>query len=151
MLDKSLIEKIRADAKRQYRSLGNPKFHFVQETWDSRPYDPIIEEITTTYLTEDVTDVNYDVSFRFLLRFSDALWILELSMVGPYFILRPADDGGGEMCGARLDLVRRCQEKGLTRLNYDETRALNIDGSKCSPSEKSIYEWLFYNDPDLED
>lgn len=148
MLDESLMDQIRADAKRRYTSLSNPNFSFIQKIWESRPYDPIIEEIGILCRLEDITDVNYDVSFQYVLRFSDTQWILELSMVGPYFILRPADGGGG-MDGAHPDIVERCREKGLTRLDYDEAKALNIDGNKCLPSEKSIYEWLFYNDPDL--
>lgn len=84
--------------ERQYKSLEEPDYSFVSEAISSKPYDELVKQIQIIFETEEVTDLNEDVCFRYLLSRSGRQWIVELSMVGLYAtILRLSEVGLSEL------------------------------------------------------
>lgn len=71
-----------------YGSMYNPNYSFVAKSFEKQPYKKVISEISTRLLVEDITDINYDVSFSYILKNEElAEYSLQLSMVGRFFTL----------------------------------------------------------------
>jgi len=71
----------------KYKSTKNPERSFVSKSVKSNIYRTLVDEVATLCQLEEITDINEDVSFRYLLRVTDRTWVLELSMVGPFATL----------------------------------------------------------------
>ncbi len=71
-----------------YGSLDEPDFSFLSAVMATCPYSELIEELRYRFEVEEYTDVNYEVSFQFVLRdATGARRRLELSMLGRYAVL----------------------------------------------------------------
>ncbi len=66
-----------------YGSLSDPSYSFVERAMSAQPYAECVDRLSNLVDVEDVTDVNDDVSFRYLLSRGPNEWALNLSMVGP--------------------------------------------------------------------
>lgn len=69
-----------------YKSLDQPDFGFVRKVFSARPYDPLIKRMRDYAVVEECTEAEDDVCFSYLLKGRNALWKLDLSVVGPYGI-----------------------------------------------------------------
>ncbi|MEW8288135.1 MAG: hypothetical protein AB2697_19310, partial [Candidatus Thiodiazotropha endolucinida] len=78
----------------KYKSLDEPDYSFVNKAIASKPYSSLIRVFKSIYVIEDITDINDDVSFRYLLSNSNNKWIIELSMLGLYAVLLRAQNSG---------------------------------------------------------
>ena len=76
----------------KYGSVENPERSFVSKSIESNVYRTLVNEITATCQLEEITDINEDVSFRYLLAVTDHTWVLELSMVGAFATLMRVTD-----------------------------------------------------------
>lgn len=84
---KKLLDNIINDIKTKYQSLEKPNFSFVSRIVDVNPYMEFIEGLKAYCGIEDITDINYDVSFVYILNCSNQQYMLQLSMVGRYAVL----------------------------------------------------------------
>lgn len=69
-----------------YKNLDQPDFGFVRKVFSARPYDPLIKRMRDYAVVEECTEAEDDVCFSYLLKGRNALWKLDLSVVGPYGI-----------------------------------------------------------------
>jgi hypothetical protein len=69
-----------------YKSLKQPDFAFVKKTKSQRPYETILRRLRDYAAIEENIDTDDDVCFSFLLKGRNALWKLDLSMIGPFAI-----------------------------------------------------------------
>lgn len=67
-----------------YKSLEQPDFGFVRKVLSARPYDPLIKRMRDYAVVEECTEAEEDVCFSYFLKGRNALWKLDLSVVGPY-------------------------------------------------------------------
>ncbi|HEX5447272.1 MAG TPA: hypothetical protein VFW87_25880 [Pirellulales bacterium] len=72
----------------KYQSLEEPRFEFVADALAERPYSAIVQSLAKLFEVAEDTDANDDVSFGYLLSKGREHLFLQLSMVGPYAILR---------------------------------------------------------------
>jgi hypothetical protein len=84
---KKLLDNIINDIKTKYQSLEKPNFTFVSKIVDRNPYWEFIEGLKAYCEIEDITDINYDVSFVYIVNCSNQQYMLQLSMVGRYAAL----------------------------------------------------------------
>jgi hypothetical protein len=77
---------------KKYVSTENPDRSFVSKSVNRNVYCDLVNEVAAVCELEEVTDVNEDVSFRYILTFADCSWVLELSMVGPFATFMRIDD-----------------------------------------------------------
>jgi len=84
----SELDTIKAQVLDKHRSLEKPDFHFRWDVINHRPYTRLIDELLTHFFIKDVTDLNQDGSFVYLIEQDrDRQWKLQISMVGPYAVL----------------------------------------------------------------
>jgi len=69
-----------------YRSLEHPDFGFVKKTIKARPYERLIKRMRDYAVIEEITEGEDDVCIGYLLKGRNALWKLDLSLVGPFGI-----------------------------------------------------------------
>lgn len=106
----------------RYGSLEHPNYAFVAELVDDQPFAELVTAISNVVDVEETTDVNDDVSFRYLLADEARRWTLDLSMVGPYGLLMRlapslivvTDDSA---LGTELEIVRLLQQAGISLLS----------------------------------
>ena len=111
-MTKKVRQSLLSAIERKYKSLKKPDFSFVDKSLKSKPYSSIISALENDFDIEYITELNYDVSFSYVLSKSEKKWALELSMIGPYAV--------------------------LTRINeYNNTVSL-INPNLCYPCEKDI-------------
>jgi hypothetical protein len=79
-----LLDKIMDDIQIKYKDFTKPDFRFVSKIIDKNPYVNFINEIKHYCKIEEITDINYDVSFVYVLDCLDKQYMLQLSMVGRY-------------------------------------------------------------------
>jgi len=78
--------------KNQYRSFEKPDYSFVSKVASSKPYQGLVQQLQELFVTEEITDLNDDVSFRYLLSKSEKQWVVELSMIGSYATILRVND-----------------------------------------------------------
>ncbi|MEQ9345462.1 MAG: hypothetical protein RIG26_03370 [Thalassospira sp.] len=83
-----LLSCIREEALRRYHSFDEPNFSFVEKTHARNPYINILNSLEREFDLDENTDVNDDVCFSYFLSKSQWSWLLQLSMVGRYSILK---------------------------------------------------------------
>ena len=82
---------------KKYKSLERPEFFFIRETEKLRPYDDLVHKMRKIFNVKEETDINYDVSFRYLVSRVDDQWLIQLSMLGPYAVVMGVRDGPSEI------------------------------------------------------
>jgi hypothetical protein len=82
--ENELLDRIIQDIQIKYKDFTNPDFRFISKIVDKNPYVNIINEIKRHCKVEEITDINYDVSFVYVLDCLDKQYMLQLSMVGRY-------------------------------------------------------------------
>jgi hypothetical protein len=78
---------ILATIESKYHSLVEPDFAFVKQALDKDPFKDLRQILEQTFILDDYTDPNDDVSFVYNLHTAQGAvetWSLWLSMVGPY-------------------------------------------------------------------
>ena len=91
--DNALLSNIKQALVARYRDLGNPWYGWVLPAYEAIPYKAVVNDFVTLGATvEDDTDLNDDVSCRYLIQRDGVLLIAELSLVGPYAVLLYGDD-----------------------------------------------------------
>jgi len=78
----------------KYKSLEHPDFSFVSKVNATRPYYSLINKLANWFGVKEISDVNDDVSFRYLLSKSKNQWVIELSMLGLYATILKISDTG---------------------------------------------------------
>jgi hypothetical protein len=78
--------KIREAIGSAYKSLDQPDFTFVKKMLGSRPYEPLVRRLRDYAAVEECAEGEEDVCFSYFLKGRNALWKLDLSIVGPYGI-----------------------------------------------------------------
>jgi hypothetical protein len=73
--------------KEKYLSLDEPDFSFVNKAVRDNMYRFIIEKLANIFDVTEVTDLNDDVCFRYVLKKDSQSWVLEISMLGPYAVI----------------------------------------------------------------
>jgi hypothetical protein len=71
---------------RRYGSLSEPKFHFVEQMMNERPYDRLIDTVRSKFQVIETTDEEEDHAFLHVLSRGHQSWAMYLSMVGPYAV-----------------------------------------------------------------
>jgi hypothetical protein len=69
-----------------YVSLEQPDFAFVKKTVKARPYEKLLKRMRDYAAIEEITEGEDDVCVGYLLKGRNALWKLDLSLVGPFAI-----------------------------------------------------------------
>jgi hypothetical protein len=78
----------------KYGSLEQPDFTFVNKTVLDNPYFSLLNELKIVFEVEEITDINDDVSFQYVLSTSGKQWVIQVSMIGLYaIVLKILDDG----------------------------------------------------------
>lgn len=119
------------DVQNAYEDVGAPRMSFVSSVEHSRPYRDLVHALSDVAELTDDTDINCDVCFSYVLR-SDGLYVVRLSMVGPYATFeRPAGREGVDLVASRKgcssdferDVLRVLTSRGLRVLSDDELDA----------------------------
>ena len=113
-----------------YKSLEHPDFSFVKKGFSSRPYDPLIKRLRDYAVVEECTESDDDVCFSYFLKGRDALWKLDLSLVGPFGIFVRAKSrvssqdflhfGRGDLNGYERKILDMLSSSGIRLLTVDE-------------------------------
>jgi hypothetical protein len=81
------INEISNTINKKYLSTEQPNFSFVNEVFAQKPYFEIVHSLESFFSLKDITDINSDVCFRYLLEKNFEKFVLELSMVGAYAVV----------------------------------------------------------------
>ena len=137
----------------KYTSLAYPDFSFVEENLVQRPYEKILQELGQIFQVEEDTDTNDDVSFCYILKNADKMWILRLSMLGPYAVfLRLHASGHLEVVDQTTPGVSESEKTLMTLLagmsiHLLDRQALlyHVPLSLCNtaPGNTRVYQALF--------
>jgi hypothetical protein len=87
----NLLKQILNQIERAYVSFSNPSFAFVDQVFEARPYQDLIRILETEFELEEITDLNDDVSFVYILSQYKFKWSVRLSFIGKYFYLQRQD------------------------------------------------------------
>lgn len=152
-MNERTVEGIFAHVSDRYRSLEAPRFSFVEEALDTNPYLSLLHRVGEHFDCTEDTDPNDDVSFGYVLRKESRVWVLRLSMVGPYaVVLRRRGDEAMEViadeCGDIVEeeerLLRLLEAEGLTTLDRDTLlRPIPLRLSNTAPEQVRLYQALF--------
>jgi len=69
-----------------YVSFDTPDFRSIRKVMERCPYSSLIEELKTRWVCVEDTDVDYDVSFGFIVSL-DTQYFLQLSALGRFAVL----------------------------------------------------------------
>jgi hypothetical protein len=105
-----------------YGSFDEPKWGFVHEALQARPYERLLGQLKRFGEIREDIDTNYDVSFGYALG---TRWVLRLSMVGPYVVLLRREDGGwvpitsrhGDLTPDETELIQVLEREGIEVLD----------------------------------
>ena len=108
--------------KVRYGSLDEPDYSFVEQVVQDQPYARLVRALSELAKVEETTDVNNDVSFRYVLHRGGESWGLNLSMVGPYgLVLRLGPERevltDEPVEGDELRILRLVKDAGITLLS----------------------------------
>lgn len=81
-----MFEIIQDSIAAAYGSILEPNYSFVTKAYQKNTNRDLIYSISKRLTVEDITDINYDVSFSYVLK-AKGEYLLQLSMVGKFFIL----------------------------------------------------------------
>jgi hypothetical protein len=68
-----------------YGSATEPHYGFSLRTYNRRPYQALVDELTQAFALEDLTDLNYEVAFSYVIRGQETHHLL-LSLVGNFCV-----------------------------------------------------------------
>ncbi len=135
----------------KYVSLGRPDFTFVNKTIEANPYSLLLNKLKAMFEVEEITDINDDVSFNYVLSISGKQWVAKLSMVGPYaIVLKVLDNGDSELVMPNSSVVE--EKKIISFLLENQLSILEQEILETScplklfntePENVSIYQALF--------
>lgn len=83
-----------ADITVKYESLNSPRYSFVMKAINAQPYQQLKSDVESFASVEDLTDPNYEVCFHYLIYSAGEAFSLNLSMVGPYSVLKEIGPSG---------------------------------------------------------
>ena len=69
-----------------YGAASNPNYSFVAKVFNKQPYKEVMTGLSTHFIIEDITEINYDVSFSYVLKKQNE-YLLQLSMIAKFFVL----------------------------------------------------------------
>jgi hypothetical protein len=69
-----------------YGSATEPHYGFSLRTYNRRPYQALVDELTQAFVLEDLTDLNYEVALSYVIRGQEEHHLL-LSLVGKFCVL----------------------------------------------------------------
>jgi hypothetical protein len=104
----------------KYGTLSEPNYALVHT---DEPTHALLTQLAEDFTIVDVTDTNYDVSFRYFLNQTDRQWALELSMLGPYAVLlrletqEPPVTPESAVDAAERRIIQCLDEAGITSLD----------------------------------
>jgi hypothetical protein len=149
------VEQILAHVRESYGDVGSPNFSFVSKAIAEQRYSDLVSELRKKFQIEEDTDSNYDVSFGYILKKDSALWVLRISMVGPYAVLlRLKDRGAGavEVVSPYATILtddekwikKALDRAGLELLNRGELETpVQMALTIASPGNVKLYQVLF--------
>ena len=143
-----------------YKNLDQPDFSFIRRTFLNRPYDPLIRKLRDFAAVEDLGAVEDDVCFSYLLKGQNALWRLELSMVGPFAIFvrlsnRVQDSDFiaphlTDLSGFEVKIVEKLKIYGIRLLTPRElTQSVALSLYNTPRAQTCLYQALFSDLPQL--
>lgn len=92
----------------KYKSLNSPQYSFVMESISTQPYQQLKTDVEAFASVEDLTDPNYEVCFHYLIESEGEAYSLNLSMVGPYVVLKEIEPSG--KCRFITEAKQPCSE-----------------------------------------
>lgn len=123
--------------EKRYGSLEQPIFSFVEKQRSKNPYQKLEILLRENFDVEDVTDMNYDVSFCYEI---DKKWLLQLSMVGSYAVILSLGNG---IHIVKSNTANECEQKMFKLLIEHGFMVLDREGLELPVSLK-----LFNTDPE---
>lgn len=138
-----------------YGSRAQPVFAFQTDVAVRERYAGIISELSKFSDIEEITDLNVDVSFVFLVRIGNGVWIVRLSMVGPYALILDISDpqeaptvvsrGKEPECGERVQIIMNIIEgNGIYVLDRSILeRKVDLILFETSAQNTTVYQALF--------
>lgn len=146
-----------ATIERAYGSLSNPSYSFVDRALAAKPYAVLIHCLGLLVDVEETTDVNGDVSFRYVLAQGEESWALNLSMVGPYgLLMRLSREGSHEVVtgesdaegSVEADLLAAIDDGGISLLTREVLqRAIPLRRPGDEDRQSLVYHALIGDDP----
>jgi hypothetical protein len=143
-----------------YKSFEQPDFSFLRRVFHSRPYDPLIRKLRDFAAVEDLGECEDDVCFSYLLKGQNALWRLELSMVGPFAVfvrlrshVRPGDfvsHQGKDLSGFEQKIVEKLNSLGIRLLTPRElVETIELQLFNTPRGKTCLYQALFSDRAEL--
>jgi hypothetical protein len=143
-----------------YKNQDQPDFSFLRRAFLSRPYDPLIRKLRDFAAVEDLGECEDDVCFSFLLKGQNALWRLELSMVGPFAVFVRLSNRvhdydfisptAGDLSGFEVKIVEKLKSYGIRLLTPRElTQPIQLSLYNTPPGQTRLYQALFSDRPNL--
>lgn len=138
----------------RYGSLESPRFGFVGEALEARPYQGLIDQLAELGRLEETTDVNVDVAFCLGITAAPEMAGVMLSMAGPYAVLTRLGAAGIELVEGRdpknshfiEKIITLLEGAGVSILTEDElVTPLDLRLANTEPGEVTIYYALFTN------
>lgn len=149
------IDRIYRVIRERYKDLDEPDFRFVQDVVVNNPYLQVVDQISNIFATEEDTDLNYDVSFGYVLTRDSGFWALRLSMLAPYAVLlradqeerlEPVSSEAPDVNEAEQTLLTLLREQGITVLDRATLdRPVTLKLFNASPANTRIYQALFFD------
>lgn len=128
------------DIRKSYRDLQSPDYSFVSAAVSGGKYLKIFNELSSFGSVTDVTDLNDDVAFFWVLKpdgYKEG-FLLQLSMVGKYGVVVDLE-GSQDSCIVGRNLVRLLKSFGFYVFSYEELFECTCD----ELSDGNLYGWLF--------
>ncbi|WP_156957937.1 hypothetical protein [Paracidovorax oryzae] len=128
------------DIRKSYRDLQSPDYGFVNAAVRGDKYLKIFNNLSSYGNVTDVTDLNDDVAFFWLLKpegYKEG-FLLQLSMVGKYAVVVDLERSQ-DSCTVGKNLVRLLKSFGFYVFSYEELFEHVCDELPGG----NLYSWLF--------
>ena len=158
MVDLLLRRRIEDDVRHVYGNLMEPIYSWVQPKYESSPYETVIRSLQVAEAdVVEQTDLNEDVSVLLIAKHSAAALVIQLSLVGPYALVRPLS---GNDAGAPLTIappgapafvavaLERLEQGGFTILDRETVLSpIRMMLFNTPLEEATLYQALFSDEP----
>ena len=151
-----LLTEIRQTLLARYGNLAEPWYGWVLPAYEAAPYKAVVDDLVALgAAVEDDTDLNDDVSCRYLVRRDGILLIAELSLAGPFAVV-----SGGEgktagpitpdmpVSGLARDVLEALESHGLRVLDAATLRMpVEMPFQNVEAGQGTLYQALVSDTP----
>ncbi len=152
----TLLNSIQHDLVARYRDLANPWYGWVLPAYQAAPYRAVVDDLVALGATVDEdTDLNDDVSCRYIVRRDGDCLTAEFSLIGPYVAVLEVGKNGSGPIATRIsasvlvrEVLRVLNAHGLNLLDVDLLRTqVAMPFQNVEAGQGTLYQALISDTP----